>query len=181
MLHVLRFVHANGQLDSEIAVGTTFGHGHLVKLGLLWTVGGWMQHDLQRNTRVMLEELLRNFGQRRRRYTAVWKWFLLLFFSSWCSSPFPAPCPPEPTLLCSQWIVSPWQLAEAGWWWNLPGSPSWRHAQEQMMLQLHWACKTSNTRESFQKQSLSHILSEKFFSRCQWVCAWLCVVVGLPL
>lgn len=71
MLHVLRFVHANGQLDSEVAVGTTFGHAHLVKLRLLWTVGGWMQHDLQRNTSVMLEELLRNIGQRRRRYTAV--------------------------------------------------------------------------------------------------------------
>lgn len=71
MLHVLRLVHANGQLDSEVAVGTTLGHAHLVELGLLGTVGGWMQHDLQRNISVTLEELLRSLGQRRGRHTAA--------------------------------------------------------------------------------------------------------------
>lgn len=47
MLHVLRFVHADGQLDPQVAVRAAFGHGHLVELRLFGTVGGWMEHHLE--------------------------------------------------------------------------------------------------------------------------------------
>lgn len=46
MLHVLRFVHANGQFDLQI-IWTTFGNSHLVKLRLLRTVGSRMEHHLE--------------------------------------------------------------------------------------------------------------------------------------
>lgn len=47
MLHVLWFVHANGKLDLEVVVWTTFRHGHLVELRLLGTVGSRMEHNLE--------------------------------------------------------------------------------------------------------------------------------------
>lgn len=50
MLHVLRFVHANGQFDPEVIVRTAFGHGHLVELRLLGTVGGRVEYDLRTAT-----------------------------------------------------------------------------------------------------------------------------------
>jgi thiamine pyrophosphokinase len=46
MLHVGRFVHADGQLDPEVAVRTAFGHRHLVELGLFGAVGGRVEHHL---------------------------------------------------------------------------------------------------------------------------------------
>lgn len=46
MLHVLRLVHADGQFDLQI-IWTTFGDGHLVKLGLLRAVGGGVEHHLE--------------------------------------------------------------------------------------------------------------------------------------
>lgn len=114
MLHVLRFIHANGQLDFEVAVGTTFGHGHFVKLGLLWTVWGWMQHDLR---------TVKTIASHAKASDELWPERLVdtLQWSDWClvvhldqvelisltfswrrSSPSPALCLPEPTLLCSQ-------------------------------------------------------------------------------
>lgn len=46
MLHVLWFVHANGKFDLEV-IWATFVHGHLVELRLFWTVGSWMEHNLE--------------------------------------------------------------------------------------------------------------------------------------
>lgn len=46
MLHVLWFVHANGQFDPEVVVRTAFRHRHLVELRLLGTVGSRVEHNL---------------------------------------------------------------------------------------------------------------------------------------
>lgn len=50
MLHVLRFIHADGQFDFEVAVRAALGDAHLVELGLLWTVGGGMENHLRDDT-----------------------------------------------------------------------------------------------------------------------------------
>lgn len=47
MLHVLWFVHANGQFDLEVIVWAAFRHGHLVELRLFGTVGSRMEHNLE--------------------------------------------------------------------------------------------------------------------------------------
>ena len=49
MLHVLWFVHADGQFDLEVVVLTAFRHRHLVQLRLFGTVGSRMEHNLQQS------------------------------------------------------------------------------------------------------------------------------------
>lgn len=47
MLHVLRFVHADGQLDLQLAVCAAFRHRHLMQLRLFGTVGRRVKHNLR--------------------------------------------------------------------------------------------------------------------------------------
>ena len=46
MLHVGRFVHADGQLDPQVRVRTVLGDRHAVELWLLGSVGGRVQDHL---------------------------------------------------------------------------------------------------------------------------------------
>lgn len=49
MLHVLWFVHADGQFDLQVIVWAAFRHCHLVELRLLGTVGSWMKNNLEQS------------------------------------------------------------------------------------------------------------------------------------
>ena len=46
MLHVLGFVHADSQFDLQVMVRTGLGQGHLMQLGLLGAVRGWVKNNL---------------------------------------------------------------------------------------------------------------------------------------
>lgn len=46
VLHVLRLVHSDGELDLQVVVRAGFGYLHLVHFRLLRAVGGWVQDNL---------------------------------------------------------------------------------------------------------------------------------------
>lgn len=46
MLHVLRLIHSDGQLDFEVLIGTVFGDCHFVPFRLFGAIWGGMENNL---------------------------------------------------------------------------------------------------------------------------------------
>lgn len=47
VFHVGGFVHADRQLDLQVCVLAVLGNHHVVELGLLWPVCGWIKDHLR--------------------------------------------------------------------------------------------------------------------------------------
>lgn len=53
VLHVGRFVHADGQLDLQVSVLAVLGNHHPMQLDLLWAAGGWTEDHLRESSCVI--------------------------------------------------------------------------------------------------------------------------------